>query len=397
MSKIVITKLHDKIVSSVFNDTELVSVNFSQDMESSFLNNIYVGRVENIVKNINAAFIAIGPDTKCYFSLDENPKPYFINNKNSDKLNVGDLILVQVTKDAIKTKMAVASSNLSLQGKYVVLNHGNPKLGISNKIGDVKFKNAITEAFLPLKNDAYGFVIRTNAYETTMENILNEANMLIDIYNDIISIAKHRPAYTKLYSAPQNFVNIIRNANAKELSEIVVEDIDIYEYVKEYLWQNYPEDSQKLRLYKDDLLSLNKLYNIENRLNDALKERVWLKSGGYLIIQPTEALVVIDVNTGKFDGKNKDREATFLKINKEAANEIAKQLILRNLSGIIIIDFIDMIADEMKEELLEYFARLLKRDPVKTTLMGMTKLGLVEITRKKVLKPLYEEWKSTKN
>jgi len=151
------------------------------------------------------------------------------------------------------------------------------------------------------------------------------------------------------------------------------------------------EDISKLQFYEDKLLSLSKLYSIDHKLEHALHEKVWLKSGGTIVIQPTEALTVIDVNTGKAINGKKNIEDNFLKINREAAKEIAKQLRLRNISGIIIIDFITMTIEEHKQILMEELDSYLRKDPIKTTLVDMTPLNLVEITRKKVRKPLHEQ------
>ena len=167
----------------------------------------------------------------------------------------------------------------------------------------------------------------------------------------------------------------------------------MYSEIKEYLETYQKEDLHKLKLYSDPMLPLIKLYGIETKLENALKEKVWLKSGGNLIIQPTEALTVIDVNTSKAVTGKKNVEETFFKLNLEAAKEIAKQIRLRNLSGIIIVDFIDMKKEENKECLLNTLNEYLKQDPVKTMLIDMTALNLVEITRKKIRKPLYEQIK----
>ena len=165
----------------------------------------------------------------------------------------------------------------------------------------------------------------------------------------------------------------------------------MYEEMKEYLANYQKEDLEKLSFYSDNLLSLSKLYGVETKLENALREKVWLKSGGSLIIQPTEALTVIDVNTGKaVNGKKKVQE-TFLKVNLEAAEEIAKQIRLRNLSGIIIVDFISMDDKAAQKKVMQLLAELFKKDPIKTTLIDMTALNLVEITRKKVRKPLHEQ------
>ena len=181
----------------------------------------------------------------------------------------------------------------------------------------------------------------------------------------------------------------LKNVPQEGLSEIIVEDEELYEDTKQYIQMYQPEDLEKLRLYKDQVLPLYKLYNLEKQMEKALKERVWMKSGAYLVIQPTEALTVIDVNTGKCIDKKKDDEA-YLKINKEAAKEVAKQIRLRNLTGIILIDFINLSSKEFTDELLNYFEKELKKDPVATTLVDITKLQLVEVTRKKVRKPLHE-------
>ena len=195
--------------------------------------------------------------------------------------------------------------------------------------------------------------------------------------------------YSCLNRAPKQYLNELKNINQDGLTDIVVEDMVIYEETKQYLEENQPEDLPKLRLYSDKLLPLHKLFCIEKQLENALKERVWMKSGAYLVIQPTEALTVIDVNTGKcIDKKHNDR--SYLKINIEAAKEAAKQIRLRNLTGIILVDFINMSSKEMTEELLDIFGKELRKDPVATTLVDMTKLQLVEVTRKKIRKPLHE-------
>ena len=178
--------------------------------------------------------------------------------------------------------------------------------------------------------------------------------------------------------------------------EILTDDRELFEQMTEYFQENQPEDTAKLRFYEDRLLPMEKLYSLDCHLKEALGERVWLKSGGYLVIQPTEALTVIDVNTGKFDG-NKNQQDTFLKINLEAAREIAREIRLRNLSGIIVVDFINMDAAENRKLLMEEFASWLKRDPIKTTLVDMTALELVEVTRKKLRKPLLDQFLATRN
>mgnify|MGYP002572121380 CR=1 FL=1 len=175
---------------------------------------------------------------------------------------------------------------------------------------------------------------------------------------------------------------------ADELEEIVTDDKELFETIQIYL-EHYGIEAKKLRFYQDDLLPLCKVYSIEKALKEALSEKVWLKSGGFLVIQQTEAFVSIDVNTGKNIAK-KEMQENFLKVNIEAAEEIARQLRLRNISGIVIVDFINLEAKSAESELLNVFGAALKKDPVPTQIVEMTKLGLVEVTRKKIKKSLRE-------
>ena len=188
------------------------------------------------------------------------------------------------------------------------------------------------------------------------------------------------------------YLQTLQNVYTQALDEIVTDDAEVFQAVQNYL-NCYGEYEIPLRFYEDKLLPLSKLYSLESVLERSLQERVWLKSGGFLVIQPTEAFVCIDVNTGKFSGK-KEIQETFRKINLEAAKEIAWQLRLRNLSGIILIDFINMEDQEDKRELLHTLQAYLNQDPIKSTVIDITPLNIVEVTRKKVRKPLLEEWKA---
>ena len=209
--------------------------------------------------------------------------------------------------------------------------------------------------------------------------------------------AKFRKPLTLLHqNNPTTWLSSLRDTYKAGLTEIITDDPGLHEKIHHYLEHYQREDLDKLRFYEDPLLPLIKLHSLETALENALKEKVWMKSGAYLVIQPTEALTVIDVNTGKFDG-NKNQQDTFLKINLEAAREIAREIRLRNLSGIIVVDFINMDAAENRKLLMEEFASWLKRDPIKTTLVDMTALELVEVTRKKLRKPLQDQFLATRN
>ncbi|NLL72566.1 MAG: ribonuclease E/G [Clostridiales bacterium] len=404
---LVITKYKDTIISSFFDGMEMVQVSLSPAKEDDILGNIYLGKVKNIVKNINAAFVEIADGRICYYSMSENRYPIMANQPSRTglddngeepelkeyKLKMGDELIVQVTKEDIKTKAPVVSSNINLTGKFVALTYGKSIVGVSAKIDDQDERSRLRNLVKAFACKEYGFIIRTNAAYMDDHIIINEINNLIEIYRDIREYGVHKNRFSLLYRTPPGYLRDIRDGYSDRVDEFLTDDEELYEIIKEYLIKHQPEDKDKLRLYKDDNLSLSSLYGIKSKLDDAIKAHVWLKSGGTLVIQPTEALTVIDVNTGKAVAGKKKVQDTFLKVNLEAAKEIAKQIRLRNLSGIIIIDFIDMALQKNKDRLMEEFEEHLKKDPTKTTLVDMTALGLVEVTRKKVRKPLHEQMK----
>ncbi len=393
MYQLLITKRNGRVVSSLFQEQRLVQVQVEPSEEETIVGNIYVGKVQNIVRNINAAFVQIQEDTICHLSLNEPGTPIFLNKKNTSKVCVGDELLVQVSKDAVKTKNPSATTKLQIAGKYAVLTYGDKRISISGKIKEPKTRKRLhdlVEQEFGTKITC-GVIVRTNAENVAEEDFLRELRNLKNRYDTIVGQGLYRTRYSLLYEAPRGYLCDIRDGYDKLISKIITDDVEIYEQVSQYLENNQPSDLHKLELYEDEMLSLNQLYGIETKLQKALQERVWLKSGGYLIIEPTEALTVIDVNTGKAIAGKKDSEEHFLKINMEAANEIAAQLRLRNISGIILVDFIDMKDKKSDQILIEELKRVIRLDPVKTVFVDMTGLHLAEITRKKVRRPLHEQ------
>jgi len=388
--KLVITKIDNKIVSALYENGEPAELHCTKKQEASVaeLGNIYVGKVKNIVGNISAAFVEIGNGIECYYSIPENPTPIFTRKVGKKSINAGDELLVQVSKEAVKTKVPTVTSKLSFTGKFCVLTTGDTRMGASLKL-EKEEKERLTQIAKEYMSENYGLIMRTNAKGISEDVLKNEIEKLIQEYEKIVLSAQTRVCFSCLKKAPEAYLTELKNVQQEGLEEIVVEDYEIYEETKNYLESYQPEDLNKLRLYEDKLLPLHKLYNLEKQIEKALKEKVWMKSGAYLVIEPTEALTVIDVNTGKCIDKKKDDKA-YLKINKEAAKEVAKQIRLRNLTGIILIDFINLSSKELTDELLDFFERELKKDPIATTLVDITKLQLVEVTRKKIRKPFHE-------
>lgn len=388
--KLIITKLKGKIITAVLENEKIVEFHCSEENETQGiqLGNIYVGRVKNIVANINAAFIEVVPGVECYYAMDTNPTPLFTKKIGKKPLCIGDELLVQISKEAVKTKAPTVTSKLNLTGKYAVLTYGDTRAGVSNKI-EKSEKERLMDLAKAYTTECYGIIMRTNAKDANPEMLQDELQRLVQQYEALVAQAPTRTCFSVLRCAPKEYLSELRNIYQEGLTDIVIEDKVIYQEVKEFLEEEQPEDLDKLRMYEDKLLPLYKLYSVESHLTNALKEYVWLKSGAYLVIQPTEALTVIDVNTGKCISKKKDDEA-YLKINIEAAKEAARQIRLRNLSGIILVDFINMDKKESMDVLLELFEKALKEDPIATTVVDVTKLQLVEVTRKKVRRPLHE-------
>ena len=384
--KIVITRIDNKIWTTLFENDEVVEIHCVS--EQSILGNIYVGRVKNIVNNINAAFVEIANGVECYYSIAENEMPVFTTKIGKKAICIGDEVLVQVSKEAVKTKVPTVTGKIELTGKYAVLTHGDTRIGVSNKIAkeDRERLLGIAKKF---ENEKYGFIVRTNAKDASDEVLEQELLRLSQEYESLILASKTRACYSCMKVVSKEYLTILRDVYQEGLTDIIVEEKDLYHDIKEFLSNEQAEDLDKLRLYDDKLLPLHKLYGIEKQIENALKHYVWLKSGAYLVIEPTEALTVIDVNTGKCIGKKKD-ETTYLKINLEAAKEAARQIRLRNLSGIIVVDFINLSNQEYMQQLLECFRMELNKDPIATTLVDVTKLQLVEVTRKKIRKPLHE-------
>lgn len=390
-NKLVFVRSGDNIISGLIDDSDLVEVQVDPAEGTGLLGNVYLGKVKNIVKNINAAFVEIEDKQMCYLSLADMKAPVFATTDHPGRLRVGDELIVQVTKENARYKEPLATTEFNLTGKYIVLVHGRKALGISQKISDAEQRRRLKDLLKPYVNDNYGFIVRTNAENASDEVLGQEISRLVHEYNQIVEFGIHWTCFSRLYSTPPSYIWELRDSYADELEEIKTDDNELYGQIRDYLTKYQPEDLPKLKFYQDSSLSLSKLYGIEEKMSRALYERVWLKSGAYLIIQPTEALTVIDVNTGKAIAGKTNPEETFRTVNIEAADEIARQLRLRNLSGIIIIDFIDMSGEEDRHMLMKHLSDVLSGDRIPTKVVDMTGLGLVEVTRKKIRKPLAEQ------
>ncbi len=391
--KLLILKLHDRRLSLLINGNQILSVRAQQDTAIS-VGDIYIGKVQNISRNINAAFVDLGNKYLTFLPITDAASAFVLNRRPDGSLKAGDELLVQVTKEPMKTKLAGVTTRLSLPGQYAVvgIKTGGAKgsLQVSAKLDaakqayfrDLKELNQISERFR--------LIVRTNAGALDNEEpLLEEAGFLADTLTHILEVAPSRTCFSCLYRNKPDYVSFVENAYRTEYEEVITDLPEVYDTLKE----TCRNMGIPLRLYEDPLLPLYKLYSIEQRLEELSAKKVWLKSGGYLVIEPTEALISIDVNTGKYES-GKDKEETFYRINREAAEMIAVHLRARNLSGMILVDFINLKSREREVELLEYMRGLLKRDPIPARALDMTALGLMELTRKKVAPSLAEQLRS---
>ena len=405
----ILLKDKNRILSLLLSDGRLAALSAWPDETgdegngalAARLNSIYVGKVMNVAKNINAAFVELTKGQRAFLPLSHMESARILNRKADGRILAGDELLVQVDREAVKTKEPVLTTEISLAGRYAVVFPGKERgrLQFSGKLAE-DARLQITEALAAadiredsLTSRGCSLIVRTNAGELAEEGyapLIREAQALIRQADELWQTAGMRTCYSCLYRPESGYLTEIRDTPQEEYEEILTDDPALYEQIRTWMEHSCPEALPALRLYQDSAVSLPNLYGLPAKIREACGKRVWLKSGGYLVIEPTEALTVIDVNSGKYTGKKGARD-TFRLINREAALEIARQLRLRNLSGIILVDFISMEKKEDEKELLQLLSTELKKDPVKAMLVDMTPLGLVEITRKKVRRSIYEQ------
>lgn len=395
-NKLIITDYKEKRVSLLFSDQKAYDIEV-YEREKGVLGSIHVAKVKDLVPNIDAAFVDIeyrGEKITCFYSLKDNRSPLYADQKEHEAIRPGDEIIVQVVREAAKTKGPIVSSKLALSGIYSVAAAGEGRVLFSSKIRDADWKEEAREA---LRQTAKGvdILVRTHAYRKDFSLIESEAEALRQKLLSVIDLGAYRRAPSLLHEDESAYIHLMKKLG-EDLTQVITDIEEVHLEIANYCRERSPALLEKLRYYQDPLLSLGKLYAIESVFSEALAKKVWLKSGAYLVIEQTEALSVIDVNTGKKEGnaysKKGDARRLIRETNFEAMPEIARQLRLRNLSGIILIDFIDMESKEDREALLRRFNEELEKDPVKARALGFTALHLMEMTRQKIKKPLHEHF-----
>jgi len=367
------------------------------DDETSIDGNIYVGRVQNVLPGMEAAFIDFGPPKNgVLYRGDVTFDPADVDESRpriERLLKNGQSIVVQVTKNPIGAKGARLTQEVSLAGRFVVMVPGQPDTyGISKRMPDEE-RRRLRRALDRLRPPDAGIIVRTAAEGATPEELERDVARLRSQWEQISDLATKGKPPRLLYQEPSMVVRVIREEFTREYRGVVIDDRDLYEQVRGYVEAIAPELAERIEYYdpEEEGLPVFERYHVAEQLLKALDRKVWLPSGGSIIIERTEALTVIDVNTGKNVGRS-NLEETVYRNNLEAAEEIARQLRLRDIGGIIVIDFIDMEIRENREKVLAAFEAALARDKTRTQVLEISELGLVEMTRKRISEGLLESF-----
>lgn len=399
---------------ALIENTKLAEYFFERRDEQSIVGNIYKGIVTSITPGIDAAFIDIGlsrnaflyvydllPQVHEFDYLAEEESAFDNNGEESihsvtmndlppltirDLLKEGQTILVQLYKEPIGAKGSRITTNISLPGRYLVLLPCTQHLGISRRIENEIERESLKERLKKLLPENMGAIIRTAGRDASDEDFHQDIDLLLHEWNRIKEKSDHTSAPALIFETPGMVFLLIRDLFSNGIEEIVVDDPKLYTEIVDFVRELFPHSVHQITLY-DESADIFRAYGIEPEIHSLRSKKIWLQSGGYIIIDETEAMTVIDVNTGRYIGQH-NLEETVYKTNLEASIEIARQLRLRDIGGIIIIDFIDMRDKEHQNRLIEHFQEHLKNDRSRSHLYPLTELGLLQMTRKRVRKSL---------
>nr|MBC8246054.1 Rne/Rng family ribonuclease [Deltaproteobacteria bacterium] len=382
---------------------------------SDIAGNVYKGRVQRVLPGMQAAFVDIGIGQAAFIYVDDvvgsNFREFetvFVQNGESEGLEPdsdqsemsvlksgyhieeilteGQEIMVQVAKSPLGTKGARVTSRVSLPGRFLVLMPTSSHIGISRRIEDEVERSRLKNMIISLRNDNFGYIVRTAAEGAVEEKIITEIVFLKKLWESVQKRFKRATAPSLLHQELNVTLRAVRDLLTHEVERLIIDDRAAYESVLSFLDLMMPSLKNAVELY-EGVEPIFDALNLEGDISRAIKRKVWLKSGGYIIIEHAEALVAIDVNTGRYVGKHNPEE-TILKTNLEAVKEIAYQVRLRDLGGIIIIDFIDMAKKSNQEKVFAAFTEALKKDRSKTNILPISDMGLIQMTRKRTRKPL---------
>lgn len=389
--EIIINCSNGETRAALLEDRQLVEVYFEYGNHSNIVGNIYKGRVENVLPGMSAAFVDIGLEKNSFLYVDD--AVYHLDDEEfktaakkaksiRDILKEGQEVIVQVTKEPIGTKGARVVTDLSVAGRYLVLMPTVDYIGVSRRISDEKERARLKELAAQIQPKNMGLIVRTVAEGKGLKELKQDVELLLKVWKSIKRRARRYPAPSLIYKDHDLVYRMVRDVFSSDFDKLIVDSKTEYEKILDILDVLAPNLRSRVYYYHEGI-PIFEFYGIEAEIAKALRSKVWLSSGGYLVIDQTEALTSIDVNTGKFTG-SKNLEDTVLKTNLEAAEEIARQLRLRDIGGIIVIDFIDMERKKDEEKVLAKLVEATSKERTKTHVIGFTSLGMVEMTRKKV-------------
>ena len=388
----VVRQRGDRTQIAVLEDGTLVEHYVDKASHQSYVGNVYLGKVQNVLPSMEAAFVDIGKGRNAVLYAGEvNFDASGLEGESKrieSALKSGQSILVQVTKDPIGHKGARLTSQISLPGRYLVYVPGASMTGISRKLPDTE-RTRLKQILKQVMPDGAGVIVRTAAEGASEEELARDVSRLAAQWEAIERKSKTASAPELLYSEPDLTIRVVRDIFNEDFGKLVIASDGEWDIVDEYVRYVAPHLADRMERWQDDK-DVFASYRIDEQLAKALERKVWLPSGGSLVIDPTEAMTVIDVNTGKFTGQGGNLEQTVTRNNLEAAEEIVRQLRLRDVGGIIVIDFIDMVLESNRELVLRRLLECLARDRTKHQVAEVTSLGLVQMTRKRVGSGLLE-------
>jgi len=393
----VITEHGERDQIAVLEGRDLVQHYVTRAGARSMVGNVYLGRVQNVLPGMEAAFVDVGRGRNAVLYAGEvnwSPEDLEGSPPRIEKaLRSGQSVLVQVTKDPIGGKGARLTAQISLPGRYLVLAPDSNVTGISRRLPDAE-RRRLKAIYKKIRPDQHGLIVRTAAEGASEEALTADLERLIHGWSEIEKRAKRSKAPSILYEEPELTVRVVRDLfTDEEYRELVTDSPRVYELVTDYLRGVAPDLLPKIRLHQGSL-SVFEEFHIVEQIHKGLDRKVWLPSGGYIVIDRTEAMTVIDVNTGKAVGKT-NLEETVVNTNVEAAREIARQLRLRDIGGMIVIDFIDMLLEENKGKVIQAMKEALAHDKSRAQVFDISPLGLLEVTRKRVSGGLLESFSET--
>lgn len=391
--EIIVNVSEEETRVAVLEDKQLVEIYIERSKHQRLMGNIYKGRVENVLPGMQAAFINIGLEKNAFLYVEDAIPARMDHPHGGAKVNISDVLkqgqelVVQIVKEPIGSKGPRVTTHITLPGRYLVLMPTVDYIGISRRIECEQERNRLKEIASRLKPQGMGVIVRTAAEGMDETEIQQDISLLIKLWQKVQNRANNGAVPNLLHSDLELVQRIMRDIFTEDVDQLIIDCPDTYQKVIELLDIIHPKLKNKARYEHRD--NIFEDYGIDVELQKALKRRVWLKCGAYLVIDQAEALTAIDVNTGKYVGST-NLEDTVHKTNLDAAVEIARQIRLRNIGGIIIIDFIDMIEEEHRRHVLKVLEEEIKKDKTKVHVLGITQLGLVEMTRKKVRPSLNE-------